>query len=279
MIKNMGLMGQTKVLLKQYHIKINKKFDQHFLINKEILIQIIKISSLHKEDIIVEIGPGIGTLTKELSKRIKKVIAIEIDKQFQPVLEKVGSNVHLIFENAWEILYKQKLRGFNKIIANIPYHMCEALVHYLTLSSHVDVAILMVPLTYVSKAQKSPIFSAFLIIEKVQEVSKENFYPSPRGDSALIRITHRPTFERDGDEHAFIRRKLYMQEDKKLKNGLLNVLIDLYLLKHNSLLTKNNAKEIIDSMDLDPPLLDTMIEHIPVEYYTILADKIEKLVL
>ena len=167
-------------------------------------------------------------------------------------------------------------KDFNKVVANIPYQICEPLLKYLCTAQHVQLSLLTVPKGFAIKAQQHPIFSAFLNIEIVQEVPKEAFTPPPKVLSAIIKIT--PNTSKD--DNAFIRRKLYLQRDKKLKNGLLETIIDLHQSKHKERLPKKKAQEMMDSLDLPViSLLEKQISRLALEEYTNLAKKVEKLFL
>lgn len=254
------------------------KHDQHFLADESIINEIIKMSQINEEDVILEIGPGKGSLTKKLAEKGKRVIAIEIDKELKPYLEKLPKNIEIVFEDARKFLIERKNRNFNKIVSNIPYRMSEPLMHYLVFAKHVKLTILVVPKKFAEKIQKNPVFSAFLIIEIIKEIPKEAFFPIPNTSSAIISIVHRPNYEDDKDGNAFLRRKLYMQEDKKLKNGLREAIIDLYSLKNEKRLTIKEAEKIIENIGFDEKLLETKIENIPLESYMEIANKVETVI-
>ncbi len=267
----MSLYNRILMLLKQHDLSPNVLKDQHFCINQDVLRTIIKSAQLEEDDVIVEIGPGLGILTLDLASKIKKVIAIEIDEQLKPVLESMPKNVELIFGNALEILPTRN--DFNKIVSNLPYQICEPVLQYLTTAKHVERAVLTVPRVFALKAQEHPIFSAFFTITIVEEVPKEAFYPQPRVKSAVITVVPRKEWN-DGE---FIIRKLHLQRDKKLRNGLRDALIDLYELKEKKL-TKKQASEMIDSFKLSEKVLDTLIAVLPLEVYGKIGEKLEDLV-
>ena len=83
----MNLQEETNFILKKYGLKANKKLGQNFLINEEIIKEIAEKADVSKEDVIIEIGPGLGSLTKELLERAKKVIAIELDPNMAKILK------------------------------------------------------------------------------------------------------------------------------------------------------------------------------------------------
>jgi 16S rRNA (adenine1518-N6/adenine1519-N6)-dimethyltransferase len=267
----MSLKEQTIKELEQKKIDINPDYDQHFLVDEKVIDELIRLADIKKEDVVLEIGPGTGNITKILTDKAKKVIVVELDRQFRPFLQKLPFNVEVIFDDAQKFLSRNDLR-FNKIVANIPYKICEPVMHYLNKFYSVEVAALIVPKSFV-EVIKNPIFSAFLSIKEIKDVPKEAFYPAPKTNSIMISIVHNNSKE----DNLFIRRKLYLQRDKKLINGLREAIIDLYKEKHNEQLTKKKAKEIVDSLKLDENKLNKKIENLPLEIYSEIAGKIEKL--
>jgi len=261
----MNLKEKTIELLQKHHITLNQEYDQHFLVDEKIIEDMIKAAHITDKDSILEIGPGIGNITNVLPTA-KKKICVEIDEQFKPLLEKI-SDVEIIFKSIQIFLRENKY--FNKIIANIPYQVSETLMQYLCTTRNVEYAVLILPKKFALRLEKHPIFSAFLSVTMLKEVPKEAFFPEPDANSALVVIM--PTNEKD--HNALIRRELYLQRDKKLKNGLREVLIRVYPAKQ---LTKKQSTEIIKKTEIEQKLLDTKIESMPLEEYTEITDKIEK---
>ena len=166
----MALLSRIKQLCSLYNIVPSPLKDQHFLIDDNIFQKIIKSGNLDHKDIVVEIGTGIGILTQELAKKAGKVIAIELDYSLNKILrETLPENVKIIFSNALEVLPAQN--DFNKIIANIPYQICEPLFHYLCTAKNVQLSVLMVPLSFAKIVQEHPIFSAFLDVKIIIQKS------------------------------------------------------------------------------------------------------------
>lgn len=133
----------TKDILNQYGIKLNKNLGQNYLIDRNKRDQIINFGNISKEDTILEIGTGIGTLTIEIAKRAKKVIAIEQDPKIANILssrlekEKID-NVELINDDALNVDFPK----FNKIISNLPYQISSPIT-FKFLNYDFDLAILM----------------------------------------------------------------------------------------------------------------------------------------
>jgi len=243
-------------------------YDQHFMVDPEVIQFIIKEAGLNKKDIVLEIGPGEGYLTEELVKKAGKVIAIEIDEKFIELLEKIP-HLKLVFGNALEIL---PLRNdFNKIVANIPYQICEPLMHYLCSAKKVELSVLTMPMRFARKVQEHPVFSAFLKVEILKEVPKESFSPQPRVYSAVVRIV----LNKDESDELFIIRKLYWQRTKKLKNGLRDALIDLAE-SQSKKLSKKEALGLIEKMGFEDQILEMLIARLPLETYGKIESKIRK---
>ena len=100
-----------------------KQYGQHFLIDKNIIEKEINEATLAKSDIVLEIGPGKGALTRELAKKAKQVIAIEIDKQLYNVLLKdIPDNVTLICDDVMKVDFSL-FPSFTKVVANLPYQI------------------------------------------------------------------------------------------------------------------------------------------------------------
>lgn len=279
-----NLLEQTIQLLENNNIKINPDYDQHFLVNENIISELISAARITKKDIVLEIGSGTGNITKELAKHAQKVICIEVDSQFKQIVQTMSpANATRIYDNAMEVLKKnaKNTLNFNKIIANLPFSICEPLLKHLIFAKYVELCVLIVPKSFAEKALQNPIFTAFFNITKIKDIAKESFYPVPDANSVIISITHRPNYEDDKDEkeymkdRAFLKRKLYMQEEKKLANGLREAIIDLYTMKYQKRLSKKDAKKIIGDLKLDFFLLETFIKDMPMEAYDKATEKIK----
>ena len=244
-------------------------YDQHFMVDPEVIQFIVTEAKLSKKDIVLEIGPGEGYLTEELGKKAEKVIAIEIDERFVGLLEKIP-HVELILGNALEILPLRT--DFNKIVANIPYQICEPLMHYLCLAKKVELSVLTMPMKFAQRIKEHPVFSAFLKVEILKAVSKEAFSPQPRVYSAVVRIV--PC--KDESDQLFIIRKLSWQRTKKLKNGLRDALIDLAESKGKKV-SKKEALGLIEKMGFEDQILEMLIARLPLETYGKIESKIRKM--
>jgi len=202
-------MIEISNMLKKYGIKPNKFMGQNFLIDEDVLNKIIESANLKPDDIILEVGPGLGILTIELAKRVKKVIAIEKDAILCQTLTKILedekiSNVELINEDILKVSppeADQSLTGNYKIVANIPYYLTSPLIRkFLEINPPAggkpNEIILMVQKEVAERIIAQPPHINLLAIsvqfyakpEIISMVSKNSFSPVPKVDSAIIKI-------------------------------------------------------------------------------------------
>jgi len=190
---------QTKELLRKYNIRPNKTMGQNFLINENTLKKIIKAADLSKDDIVLEVGPGLGILTKELAKKARKVITIEKDKEIVEVLKKEledYKNVEIICGDILEINL-EFLKNY-KVVANIPYYLTSHLIRILLeLENQPKEITILIQKEVAERICASPPKMTLLAIsvqfytrpEIISYISKEDFWPEPKIDSAIMKIT------------------------------------------------------------------------------------------
>jgi len=192
---------EIKNLLKKYEISPSKRLGQNFLVNEGVLRKIIETANLKKEDVILEVGPGIGNLTLELAKRVKKVIAVEKDPKMVEILNEIFKKQENI-----KIVQKDILRfrisdlGFRifKVVANIPYYLTSSLIRKFLENTEVRPLemILMVQKEVAQRICAKPPEMTILAVSVqfyskpkiISYVSKKSFWPSPKVDSAILRI-------------------------------------------------------------------------------------------
>jgi 16S rRNA A1518/A1519 N6-dimethyltransferase RsmA/KsgA/DIM1 with predicted DNA glycosylase/AP lyase activity len=179
----MDLLEQTEKDLKD--IKINENYDQHFLVDEIIIERMAEYAEINKDDIIFEIGPGTGNITKLISRYCKKIIAVEIDHRFKSLLLSIN-NLELWIGNAFEVLSKKDI-NFNKIVSNLPFQVCDRVLDYLNSSNNVTISVLIVPRSFYLKSKDNVKYSN-LNIELVEEIPRDSFYPEPDTNSVIIRI-------------------------------------------------------------------------------------------
>lgn len=201
----MSLLTQTKEVLAKNKIRPNKRLGQHFLINEGILQQIILAAKLSKNDVVLEIGAGIGVLTAQLVPLVSKIIAIEIDPTLINVLrqELAGyTNVLLIKDD----ILKVNLAGLGeqtspkiKVIANLPYYIVTPVImHLLEAKEKFSTLILMVQKEVGNRIMAQPgskTYGALSVwvqyhaqVERICEVSNQYFFPQPKVDSVVLKL-------------------------------------------------------------------------------------------
>ena len=229
-----SLSKTTKDILSRHGIKLNKNLGQNYLIDKNKRDQIINFGDISKEDVILEIGTGIGTLTLELAKRAKKVIAIEQDQKICEILaqrledEKID-NVELINDDALKVDFPP----FNKIISNLPYQISSPIT-FKFLNYDFDLGILMYQKEFASRmngevgTKNYSRLSAMLYfkcdVEKLTEVSNESFIPKPQIDSTVVKLTPKENIISDEDFRTYSKftKALFQHRNKKIKNALID---------------------------------------------------------
>lgn len=178
---------------------------QHFLNNSTIVTKIIESAQIKPTDIIIEIGPGEGVLTEQLALYAKKVIAIELDKKLQNILEKKIShqkNIEIIFDdilkiNLPQILKEREIENY-KVVANIPYYITSKIIRLFLESAHQPKELILMIQKEVAQRIVAPIGKMSLLSNSVQyyaqpeilfDVTKDNFNPPPEVDSSVIKIS------------------------------------------------------------------------------------------
>ena len=224
----------TKNILNQHGITLNKNLGQNYLIDKNKRNQIIGFGDVDKNDVVLEIGTGIGTLTIELAKKAKKVIAIEQDENICKILtkrlkdEKID-NVELINDDALKVDFPK----FNKIISNLPYQISSPIT-FKFLEYDFDLAILMYQKEFADRmngevgSKNYSRLSAMLYfkcnVETLTNVSAESFIPKPKIDSTVVKLTPKENRISDDDFEIYsnFTKALFQHRNKKIKNALID---------------------------------------------------------
>ena len=265
-----SLSKTTKNILNQHGIKLNKNLGQNYLIDKNKRDQIIDFGNICKSDVILEVGSGIGTLTLELSKRAKEVIAIEQDPSICNILSKrlrdnKIDNVKLINDDALNVDFPK----FNKIISNLPYQISSPIT-FKFLNYDFDLAILMYQKEFALRmngkvgSKNYSRLSAILYfkceIEKLTDVSSESFIPKPKIDSSVIKLTPKEKIisDKDFETYSKFTKALFQHRNKKIRNALIDSRHEFSNLDKKEIKEKINA---IDSEDLIDYLSKSHVFH------------------
>ena len=229
-----SLSKVTKNILNQYGITLNRNLGQNYLIDRNKRDQIIGYGDIDKDDVVLEIGTGIGTLTIELARKAKKVIAIEQDENICRILaerlkkEKID-NVELINEDALSVNFPK----FNKIVSNLPYQISSPIT-FKFLDYDFDLAILMYQKEFADRmngevgSKNYSRLSAMLYfkceVETLTHVSAESFIPKPKVDSTVVKLTPKGNQIEDIDFKTYsnFTKALFQHRNKKIKNALID---------------------------------------------------------
>ena len=240
----LGNPKNTIEVLQKYGFNFQKKFGQNFLIDSNILEEIIESAHVTKEDFVLEIGPGIGTMTQYLCEAAREVVAVEIDKNLIPILGDTLSaynNVEVINEDILKVDIKSLAEEKNggkpiKVVANLPYYITTPIIMGL-FESHVpiDSITIMVQKEVADRMQEGPGSKEYGALSlAVQYYAKPEirvnvppscFMPQPKVGSAVIRLTRheQPVVDVEDERLLFqIIRASFNQRRKTLLNGLNN---------------------------------------------------------
>ena len=238
---------ETNFLMKKYNIKANKNLGQNFLIDEEAINTIVESSNIKEKDLVIEIGPGLGTLTKMLLERAKKVICIELDENMVNILEdrfKLYKNIEILNQDILrtdlrEIIKKEKQSGNVenvKIVANLPYYITTPIVMMLLEKKlDLDSITVMVQKEVAERLIAIPghkntgaiTYTVYYYADscKVLEVPNTSFIPEPEVTSEVIKLKIRkePPVKTKSEDLMFkIIKGAFMQRRKTLLNSLTN---------------------------------------------------------
>ncbi len=241
---NLGNPKNTIEIIQKYEFMFQKKFGQNFLIDTHVLEKIISSAGVTKEDCVLEIGPGIGTMTQYLAENARQVVAVEIDKNLIPILGETLAgydNVTVINEDILKVDIKEIAEKYNdgrpiKVVANLPYYITTPIIMGLFESGvPIDNITVMVQKEVADRMQEGPgskDYGALSLAvqyyaepEIVANVPPNCFIPRPNVGSAVIRLTRHkemPVQVKDAEHMFRIIRASFNQRRKTLQNGLNN---------------------------------------------------------
>ena len=242
----MNLYEETRFIMKQNNITANKNLGQNFLINEDVVDSIVENAEITKNDLVIEIGPGLGTLTSRLLEKAGKVICVELDRKMIAILEKrfkLYENLELINDdilkiNLNQLISQNKINEIKhvKIVANLPYYITTPIIMKL-LEERLDIESITVMIQkevaqrLAAKPGTSDVGSITYTIwyytepKIVLEVPKESFIPAPEVTSSVIKldILKQPRIEVKDEKQFFkIIKVAFMQKRKTLINALVN---------------------------------------------------------
>ena len=284
-----NILEDTQFIMKKYRIKANKSLGQNFLISQNVVDKIVESSNITKEDLIIEIGPGLGTLTKELLEKAGKVICIELDKKMIKILNdrfSMYKNFELIHGDVLKVRLNKIIKDEKeknglkkaKIVANLPYYITTPIVMKL-LEDRLDLETItvMVQKEVADRLIAIPgekdtgaiTYSVYYYAtsEAILEVPNDSFIPEPEVTSKVIKLTTRkePPVEVKSRGVMFkIIKSAFMQRRKTLLNALTNTKV---------FMSKEEGIEILKELDLDENI---RAEKLTLEDFAEITNKILK---
>jgi 16S rRNA (adenine1518-N6/adenine1519-N6)-dimethyltransferase len=249
-VERINLLRRAKHLLRLYGFFPKKRLGQHFTVNSDILQRLVSHASLTEDDVVLEVGAGLGFLTQLLSSKCKKVVAVEVDPQLVSFLRKQLHSLQNVDLIEGDIL-KVSLPPFSKVVSAPPYSISSPLLFRL-LERKFDWAVLILQKEFAERLAASvgsKDYGRLTVtiyyradVELLDYVPRTMFYPPPDVDSMMVRLKPRdPPFQVDDEDMFFeLVRTLFTQRNRKVRNGLIS-----FLRKHE--ITGKEAVELADS--------------------------------
>ena len=281
-----NLFEETKFILNKYNIKANKALGQNFLINEEVVEKIVSCSEITSDDLIIEIGPGLGTLTKYLLEKAGKVICIELDKKMLRILDERFSlydNFSILNEDVLKvdlkkIIEQEKVNSIKnvKVVANLPYYITTPIIMKLleekldlesiTVMIQKEVANRLIAIPG-NKETGAITYSVYYYAQAkgIMEVPKESFIPEPEVTSKVIKLNIRkdmPVKVKNEEVMFRIIKSAFMQRRKTLLNALTNTKV---------FLDKEEGSKILEKLGLD---INVRAEKLTLEDYASITNEI-----
>jgi 16S rRNA (adenine1518-N6/adenine1519-N6)-dimethyltransferase len=266
-----NMVNKYNNILKSMGLEPNKRLGQSFLIDEHVVDDQIAFANLTKADIVLEIGPGLGILTNKLAEHVRKVIGIEYDKKLYSYLKtEVPGNVEIIHGDALALDFPK----FNKVVSNIPYQISSPLIFKL-IDYQFTLAILMLQSEFARRLGAQPntkeysrltiMTSYYYDVELLSNVSKTSFYPEPKIDSQLIKLSPKKARKTARDEHLFsdLIKIVFGERRKMMKNSILDHHFKLNI-------PKDDLKDIISGL----PNMTCRPEELTLNHLIELADEL-----
>ena len=285
-----NIYNETKFILNKYGIHANKSLGQNFLINEEVINQIIEKAEIDEKDLVIEIGPGLGTLTSRLLEKAGKVICVELDDRMITILNdrfKLYNNFELIHDDILKVdldkIIKENLFENNnikkiKIVANLPYYITTPIIMKLleeklnitsiTVMIQKEVAdrLIAVPGDKNAGAITYSVYY-YAEAEKILDVENNSFIPEPSVTSTVIKLNIRkePVIQIKDEKLMFkIIKQAFMQRRKTLVNALSNM--DIFK-------SKEEIIKMLEDLNINTKVRG---EALTIEQYAQITNYIEK---
>ena len=269
---------KMKQEIEENHFNFKKKYGQNFIVDKNIIHSIIVKSEIDDETLVIEIGPGAGSLTSELGKNAKNVIAYEIDETLKPILEKnITPNTEVIYEDFLKRDIAEDIKKYNYkklyVIANLPYYITTPIIIKLIETKiDFDKIVVMVQKEVGDRFKAKPktkeynslsvFLSYYFNITKILDVSRNVFMPKPNVDSIVVCFTKKVDKLKVNNEELFFKliKDSFKQKRKNLRNNLKGYDLE-------------NISKTLSKYKLD---LTVRAEALPLEIFVDIANNLEE---
>lgn len=275
-----NIYEETKYIMKKYNISANKGLGQNFLIDDAIVNEIIEKSNISKDDLIIEIGPGLGTLTKPLLEKAQKVICIELDDRMIKILSErfmLYNNLQIIHDDVLKVNLKEIIKGYKsvKVVANLPYYITTPIIMKLLEDRlNIDTITVMVQKEVAERLCSNTgensagaithAIRYYTLPEILINVPNTSFIPAPEVESSVIKfnVLKEPSIKVIDEKLLFkIIKNAYMQRRKTLTNALSNIL------------SKEETQDLLEKLGIDSKIRG---EKLTLEQFAKISDYISQ---
>ncbi len=254
---------EIRFIKDKHNFELSKSLGQNFLTDKNIIDKIVEGTQIGEEDLVIEIGPGIGVLTRELAVVAKKVIAIEIDKKLIPILEdtlKDLENIEVVNQDVLKVDMNKLITEAGtfenvRIVGNLPYYITTPIImKLLEEQAPIESITVMMQKEVAERLKSGPgskVYGAISVavqyycdVEYLFTVTRDVFYPPPKVDSAVIRLDikdEKPVKDVNEDKFWQCIKKAFSQRRKTLGNSLIGV----------DGLNKEEVKDLLEKVEID----------------------------
>lgn len=282
-------LTKTKEIMNKYGTYFKKKFGQNFLVEKNVIEKIIENANVTNEDTVIEIGPGIGNMTQYLATYAKKVVAIEIDRDFALILKNdtlsTFDNVDVISDDILKVDLEEFFKKYAKdrkvkFVSNLPYYITTPIImELLKYREHIESITIMIQKEVAERIDAKPktkdygaltiAIKVFADSKYVMTVSKNCFIPEPNVDSAVIKldILDKPNIDMENTDLYFkVVKAAFSQRRKTLVNTLYG--------SFDKLNSKEEIENMLTKLNLNPKVRG---EELSISEFEDIAKEIEKL--
>lgn len=273
-------MSSITDTLKKNNFRFNKQFGQNFITDQNLLRAIVDDAKITKDDVVVEIGPGAGTLTKEIAKKAKEVYSFEIDNNLAPILNETLQdcpNSTVIFKDFQKVDDEQLIQLLNnreyKVVANLPYYITTPIIMKFIESAYPPKSITVMVQKEVAERLKSNAVTSEIgaislsialygDVEMTRVVSRKMFMPEPNVDSAVIRIDMQDKYD-----------NIDKKPVKKLIKAAFNMRRKTFLnnISNAFNISKDRIKEVLKELNIDENIRG---EAVSIDNYIAIAKKL-----